>query len=132
MSIENGSSAIMIPKDTRLKDDPKNYVNVSVTIENTGPRAGAEIVELYATPSLSCPSPSIEPKQKLIGFQRCLLGATEVKKVTIPVNLQEIRRWDDATHKYEIDPGTYLIYARSSSDTPDEKSASGRLTLAVE
>jgi Fibronectin type III-like domain len=60
------------------------------------------------------------------------LGATEVKKVTIPVNLQELRRWDDATHKYKIDPGTYLIYARSSSDTPDEKSASGRLTLVVE
>jgi hypothetical protein len=55
-----------------------------------------------------------------------------VKKVTIPVNLQELRRWDDATHKYKIDPGTYLIYARSSSDTPDEKSASCRLTLAAE
>jgi beta-glucosidase len=132
MSIENGSSAIMIPKDTRLKDDPKNYVNVSVNIANMGPRAGTEIVELYATPSFSCPSPSIEPKQKLVGFQRCMLETTEVKKVTIPVNLQELRRWDDATHKYKIDPGTYLIYARTSSDTPNEKSASCRLTLASE
>jgi hypothetical protein len=55
MSIDQGSSAIMIPKDTRLKDDPKNYVNVGVTIANTGSRAGTEIVELYATPSFSCP-----------------------------------------------------------------------------
>jgi beta-glucosidase len=132
MSIENGSSTIMIPKDIRLKDDPKNYVNVDVTVANTGPRAGTEIVELYATPSSSCPSPLIEPKQKLVGFQRCTLGTNEVKKVTIPVNLQDLRRWDDPTHEYKIDPGTYLIYARSSSDAPDEKSASCRLTLAAE
>jgi beta-glucosidase len=132
MSIDKGSSAIMTPKDTRLKDDPKNYVNVSVTIANTGPRAGTEIVELYATPSLSCPSPLIEPKQKLVGFQRCMLGTNEVKKLTIPVNLQDLRRWDDTTHKYKIDSGTYQIYARSSSDTPNEKSASCRVTLAAE
>jgi len=132
MSTDNGSSAIMVPKDTRLKDDPKNYINVSVTIANTGARAGTEIVEVYATPSFSCPAPLLEPKQKLVGFQRCRLGISEVKKVTIALNLQELRRWDDVTHQYKIDPGTYVIYARSSSDTPDEQSASCRLTIAAE
>jgi hypothetical protein len=81
----------MIPKDTRLKDDPKNYVYVGVTVANTGPRAGTEIVELYATPSFSSPSPLIEPKQKLVGFQRCMLGTSEVKKVTTPsISLQQL------------------------------------------
>jgi len=62
MSIDQGSSAIMISKDTRLKDDPKNYVNVGVTIANTGSRAGTEIVELDATPSFSCPSDTPDEK----------------------------------------------------------------------
>jgi beta-glucosidase len=122
----------MIPKDTYLSDDPENFVNVSVTVTNTGQRSGAEIVELYATPSSLCPSPSTEPKQKLVGFQRSWLQPGEVQKVTIPLNLQNLRRWDDPTHQYKIDPGTYVIYARSSSDTPDAQSASCQLTLSGE
>jgi hypothetical protein len=108
------------------------FAGVSVTITNTGQQAGAETVELYATPSSLCPSPSSEPKQKLVGFQRCWSQRGEVQGVTIPLNLQNLRRWDDPTHQYKIDPGTYLIYARSSSDTPDAESASCRLTLAGE
>jgi beta-glucosidase len=129
MSIENRSSTIMIPKNAYLSDDSENFVNISVTITNTGQRTGAEIVELYATPSSLCPSPSTEPKQKLVGFQRCFLQPNEVQSVTIPLNLQNLRRWDDGTHQYKIDPGTYVIYARSSSDTPDSESASCQLTL---
>lgn len=132
MSIENRSSTVMIPKDVYLSGDPKNLVNVSITVTNTGQRAGAEIVELYATPSSLCPSPSTEPKQKLVGFQRCWFQPGQVQRVTIPLNLQNLRRWDDTTHQYKIDPGTYVIYARSSSDTPDTQSASCRLTLAAE
>jgi beta-glucosidase len=132
LSIGNRSSNVMIPKDTYLSDDPENFVNVSVTVTNTGQRSGAEIVELYATPSSLCPSPSTEPKQKLVGFQRSWLQPGEVQKVTIPLNLQNLRRWDDPTHQYKIDPGTYVIYARSSSDTPDAQSASCQLTLSGE
>ena len=109
-----------------------NFVNVSVKVTNTSQRAGAEVVELYATPSSLCPSPSTEPKQKLVGFQRCWFQPGQAQSVTIPMNLQNLRRWDDPTHQYIIDPGTYVIYARSSSNTPDTQSASGRLTLAAE
>jgi beta-glucosidase len=132
MSIENRSAAPTIPKETYLSDDPENFVNVSVTITNTGQQAGAEIVELYATPSSLGPTPSSEPRQKLVGFQRCWFQPGEAQRVTIPLNLQNLRRWDDATHQYKIDPGTYVIYARSSSDTPDAQSASCQLTLAAE
>jgi beta-glucosidase len=132
MSIENRSSTVMIPKDAYLSDDLENFVNVSVTVTNTGQRPGAEIVELYATPSSLCPSPATEPKQKLVGFQRCWFQPGQVQRVTIPLNLQNLRRWDDPTHQYKIDPGTYVIYARSSSDTPDAQSASCQLTLAAE
>jgi beta-glucosidase len=132
MSIANRSSTVMMPKDAYLSDDPENFVNVNVTVTNTGQRAGAEIVELYATPSSLCPSPSTEPRQKLVGFQRCWFQPGEVQKVTLPLNLQNLRRWDDPTHQYKIDPGTYVIYARSSSDTPDAQSASCQLTLAAE
>jgi beta-glucosidase len=130
ISIQNRSSTIPIPEDTRLSDDPENLVNMSITITNTGGRPGAEIVELYATPSSLCPSPSTEPKQKLVGFQRCLLQPNEVQSVIIPLNLQNLRRWDDVAHQYKIDLGTYTIYARSSSDTPDAQSASCQLTIA--
>jgi len=132
ISIGKGSSTRRIPKSTYLSEDPENFVNVSVTVTNTSQRAGGEIVELYATPSSLCPSPSTEPKQKLVGFQRCWIQSGQAQSVTIPINLQNLRRWDDPTHQYIIDPGTYVIYARSSSDTPDTQSASSRLTLAAE
>jgi beta-glucosidase len=132
ISIRNRSATLPIPESTYLSEDPENFVNVSVTVTNTSQRAGAEIIELYATPSSLCPSPSTEPRQKLVGFQRCWFQPGQAQSVTIPINLQNLRRWDDPTHHYVIDPGTYIIYARSSSDTPDAQSASGRLTLAAE
>jgi Fibronectin type III-like domain len=85
------------------------FTEASVTVTNTSQRAGAEIVELYAT--------------------RCWFQPGQEQSVTIPINQQNLRRWDDPTHQYIIDPGTYGIYARSSSDTPDTQSASGQLTL---
>jgi beta-glucosidase len=132
MALANRSSTLPIPKSAYLSEDPGNFVSVDVTITNTSQRPGAEIVELYATPSSLCPASALEPKQKLVGFQRCGFQAGQEQTVTIPVNLQNLRRWDDTTHQYKIDPGTYVIYARSSSDTPDTQSASCQLTLAAD
>jgi len=61
---------------------PGETVNVAVTVKNSGPRAGDEVVEVYAT-RLHPPVPM--PLRQLVGFQRLPFRAGETKTVEIPV-----------------------------------------------
>jgi beta-glucosidase len=127
--INAGASSFATPKEQYLTDDPQNFIQVNVTVTNTGSVTGDEVVQLYAKPGSATPSLASEPKQKLIGFQRLSLAPGQTQTATIAVNLQNLRRWDDTSHRYKVDAGTYMIYARSSSDTPDQDSPSAPLTL---
>jgi len=94
---------------------PGETVNVAVTVKNSGPRAGDEVVEVYAT-ALHPPVPM--PLRQLVGFQRLPFRAGETKTVEIPVPVERLRRWDDAANRYVVDPGAYAIVAGPSSGQP--------------
>ena len=65
-------------------------VQVSVTVENTGPRDGDEAVQVYAT-AKKAPVPM--PLRQLVGFARVPLKAGETKTVTLAVPIERLRRW---------------------------------------
>ena len=94
-------------------------VQVSVTVKNTGPRDGDEVVQVYAT-AKKAPVPM--PLRQLVGFARVPLKAGETKTVTLAVPVERLRRWDETADRYVVDPGAWTLAAGPASDrTPLEK-----------
>ncbi len=87
--------------------------NITVKVTNTGKRAGDEVVQVYAH-AVNPPVPM--PVQSLVGFQRITLQPGESKDVVIPVKAMNLRRWDEQTKSYVVDPGQYDIRVGSASD----------------
>ncbi|WP_428312936.1 glycoside hydrolase family 3 C-terminal domain-containing protein [Hydrocarboniphaga sp.] len=101
-----------------------NSVKVSVTIKNTGPRDGDEVVQVYATAKNP---PVTMPLRQLVGFVRAPLRSGETKTMSINVPIERLRRWDEAADRYVVDPGVWRLAAGPASDrTPLAASLSVR------
>jgi beta-glucosidase len=88
-------------------------VDISVAVTNTGKRSGDEVVQVYA----HAVKPTVEmPKEWLVGFQRVPIQPGESKTVTIPIKVQSLRRWDEKSNRYVVDPGSYELRVGSASD----------------
>ena len=98
-------------------------VPVSFDVTNTGSVAGAEVAQLY----ISNPSAKVtRPERELKGFEKVRLAPGETKHVTLNLDARAFSYWDDAAHKWTIDPGKFVIRVGDSSEnTP----LSAELTL---
>lgn len=104
---------------SELKADARS---VTLTVTNTGSRAGAEIVQVYAAK----PDAQIfRPAQELKAFTKVWLEAGESKTVTLPLDDKAFRYWNTKTDSWEVEDGTYELRVGASS-------ADIRLTAAVE
>jgi beta-glucosidase len=91
--------------------------SVSITITNTGARAGAEVAEVYAT----WPSTADEPWKRLIAYQKVELTPGESKTVTMDVDPIYESIWDVAAKRWVRPGGEYKVMAGgSSADLPLE------------
>ena len=94
---------------------------VTLTVTNTGSCAGAEVVQLY----VAKPDAKIfRPAKELKGFAKVYLEAGESRTVTIPLDDKAFRYWNVATHRWEVEGGSYQLLAGASS-------ADIRLTAAL-
>ena len=95
---------------------------VTLTVTNTGTRAGMEIVQLY----VAKPDAKIfRPAQELKGFAKVPLRPGKSRTVTIPLDDKAFRYWNTQTNRWEIEGGQYELRIGASS-------ADIRLTAAVE
>ena len=95
---------------------------VTLTVTNTGDRAGAEIVQLY----VAKPDAKIfRPAQELKGFAKVPLRPGESRTVVIPLDDKAFRYWNTQTDRWEIEGGQYELRVGASC-------ADIRLTAAVE
>lgn len=86
---------------------------VTVTIRNTGKRAGAEVVQLYVSkPDSQLPM----PVQELKGFAKVLLQPGEGREIRIPLDDKAFRYWNIKTNRWEIEGGEYEIRIGASSE----------------
>ena len=102
--------------------DPKG-ITVSFDVTNTGSMAGAEVAQLY----VSDPSAKVQrPERELKGFTKVTLAPGETKHVSLSLDSRSFSYWDEAAHKWTIDPGKFiLLVGDSSENTP----LHGELTL---
>ncbi len=95
--------------DLHVNGDKKT---ATVTVQNTGQRAGTEIAQVY----VQLPKQSGENFRRLVGWQRVELAAGESKTVTIPMESLALASWNDKTESWEWMPGEYTVSAGSSSE----------------
>ena len=88
-------------------------ITFTVTVKNIGPRAGAEVVQLYIHDSAS----TVErPYKELKGFQKVYLQPGESKDVSITINAQSLSFFDEATHAWKAELGDFTALVGNSSD----------------
>ena len=79
-------------------------VTVSVSVTNTGKRAGDEVVELYLTQ----PQGALTPKHILAGFARIHLAAGETRRVVIGVAPRTMAAINEEGDRV-VKPGSYTV-----------------------
>ena len=87
-------------------------VAVSLKVKNAGPRAGAEVVELYIHDGHSRID---RPAHELKGFSRVELRPGESKSVEFTLDRSAFQYWDPQTKQWTLDPGTFEVQVGASS-----------------
>jgi beta-glucosidase len=101
----------------------KDGESVTLTVKNTGARAGAEVAEVYAT----LPQSAGEPWKRLIAYKKIELAPGESKTVTMDVDPTYESIWDVAAKRWTRPSGEYKVIAGpSSSELPLEATFSVR------
>jgi beta-glucosidase len=88
------------------------FPNVSVSVRNSGARAGAEVVQLYLQPP---PSPVDRPAKELKGFGRVVLQPGEAKTVSFTLDKAAMSYFDVAVHDWVVQPGRFTVLVGASS-----------------
>ncbi len=93
-----------------------DVLNASVTVRNTGPTAGEEIVQLYIGDPVASRS---RPVRELKGFRKILLQPGQEQRVQFRITVDDLRffRGDSLTAPEPVfEPGTFHIQAGPSSE----------------
>lgn len=94
-----------------VKGDNQSVI-ATLTVRNTGNRAGAEVAQLYVKDMES----SVErPEKELKGFQKVFLQPGESKDIIITLPVDAFRFFDDKKMEWVLEPGKFQIMAASSS-----------------
>jgi beta-glucosidase len=85
--------------------------SVSVTVSNTGPVAGDEVVQMYLRDQVSSLT---RPVMELKGFQRITLEPGETRKVTFAITPDQLA-FLDARMEQVVEPGLFDVMVGTSS-----------------
>ncbi|MDN7612196.1 glycoside hydrolase family 3 C-terminal domain-containing protein [Burkholderia cepacia] len=105
--------------------DAAGNVTIGVTVTNTGARAGAQTVQIYA----ALPASLGEPPKRLVGWTKVALQPGEARTVSVAVPAQRFAVWDANAHAWRIAAGSYGLSAAASSRDPQAQSTT--VTLAA-
>ena len=84
---------------------PQDSVTVTVTVRNTGNRAGKETVQLYLRDPVAS---VVRPVQQLIDYRKILLQPGESADVTFTVSEPQLRFWDFSCREIS-EPGAFEL-----------------------
>jgi beta-glucosidase len=99
-------------------------VDVTVDVENTGRRAGDEVVQIYIRDMVAS---RVRPTKELKGFQRVTLQPGERRTLTFKLTREELGFYNTAM-QYVVEPGQFKVFAARSSADPDTLEANFEVT----
>lgn len=93
-------------------DDDGDGITVSLTVTNTGKRAGREVVQAYvAVPD----SAQVRVPRALAGFGSVTLEPGESSDLEIHLDRRDLEYWDIRADRFVLEPGRYVVHLGSSS-----------------
>jgi len=102
-------SDLKIPQKISAK---ANEIPVTLTVKNTGEKAGAEVVQIY----LRDVQASVErPAKELKGFKKVFLEHGEAKTITVNLTQRDLAFWDVNAHNWKVEPGEFEVLVGTSS-----------------
>ncbi|MET8100593.1 glycoside hydrolase family 3 C-terminal domain-containing protein [Streptomyces sp. NPDC005236] len=87
-------------------------ITASVTVTNTGQRAGREVVQFYVTRPGSA---VVRPPQELKGHTVVALAAGTAERVSVLIERQDLAYWDVRADRWIVEGGGYDVRAAASS-----------------
>ena len=99
-------------KLTADKKTTNGNITFSITIQNTGKRDGAEVVQLYLHDEEAS---VLRPYKELKGFEKVFLKAGETKTVTFHITKQDLSFFDADQHDWVAEKGTFKALVGTSS-----------------
>jgi beta-glucosidase len=113
-----------VPGDGLSIAEGDDSVQVSVDVTNTGPLAGAEVVQLY----VGCEGHSLaagdgsrveRPPKELKGFVRVELASGETRRVQIPLAARQLAYYEQERGDWRVEPSRYRVLVGPSSRDAD-------------
>ena len=90
-----------------------SVITASVTVKNTGSRAGTETVQMYIS---DCYGSVIRPVKELKGFCKVTLQPGESRDINFEISDELLRFWN-INMEYTSEPGTFQIFIGPDSTT---------------
>ncbi|MFT3917088.1 MAG: glycoside hydrolase family 3 N-terminal domain-containing protein [Anaeromyxobacteraceae bacterium] len=106
-------------------------VTVKVDVKNTGPVAGAEVVQLYVGFGNTAVNDTWgRPKKTLAAFGRTgTLAPDASETVTLTVKVADLAYWNTATKAMTVEKMEYPLWVGPSSDTTDANTKTSTFTV---
>ena len=92
--------------------EAKYGARVTVTLTNTGPLAGAEVVQIYVSQP-ECSEP--RPMRELKGFEKAFLKSGESRRIEIAVDRSSFSYWSEKAQAWTMDSSIFFIQVGTSS-----------------
>ncbi len=89
-----------------------DHVEATVTITNTGHRAGAEAVQLYVRNNDGA---VFKADKELRAFEKVRLDAGESRTITLAFALRDLSYWDVREHEWVLENGDYAVLIAASA-----------------
>jgi beta-glucosidase len=90
---------------------PDGSLTVTVEVENTGRRAGDEVVQLYIR---DVAGSATRPVRELKGFERVTLKPGERRRVTFTLTPEHLGFWNREM-RFAVEPGAFKVFVGNSS-----------------
>ena len=88
-------------------------LRVTVTVKNTGNRAGKEVVQLYISDNAA----SVDrPLKELKGCAKVSLKPGQQQNVSITIGKDALSFYDETAQKWTCEPGKFTVLVGNSSD----------------
>jgi beta-glucosidase len=101
-------------RDLQVRRAHGGGLTATVTVRNTGRRAGQEVVQVYLGES-----PHVHGAQQavraLVGYSKVSLRPGQAQRVTVRIDARQLQHWDTAAGRWALGTGLRQVWAGSSS-----------------
>lgn len=87
-------------------------ITFTVPVTNTGKVAGKEVVQLYIGDDKAS---VVRPTKELKAFAKVSLAPGETKTVSLTIKTDDLKFFDETSHAWKAEPGTFKAYIGASS-----------------